>query len=81
MRSFKHFAKPTKYGFVYLNRARYANKRPQSTRKYLLDDNCYIDAGKIKVMLTLLDEYKAEGRRVLIFSQVCISVDFVYQCE
>lgn len=42
----------------------------QSTRKYLRDDDCYLDAGKVHVLLKLLAEYRAEGRKVLIFSQV-----------
>jgi SWI/SNF-related matrix-associated actin-dependent regulator 1 of chromatin subfamily A len=42
----------------------------QSTRKYLQDDDCYLDAGKIHVLMRLLAEYSKEGRKVLIFSQV-----------
>lgn len=43
---------------------------PQSTRKYLQEEDCYIQAGKIKVLLSLLDTYQEDNRRVLIFSQV-----------
>lgn len=42
----------------------------QSTRKYLQDEGCYHDAGKIQVLMRLLGEYGKEGRKVLIFSQV-----------
>ena len=43
---------------------------PQSTREYLQNLECYQDAGKIKVLMRLLDEYEKEQRKVLIFSQV-----------
>jgi SWI/SNF-related matrix-associated actin-dependent regulator 1 of chromatin subfamily A len=42
----------------------------QSTRKYLQGDDCYLDAGKVQVLMRLLAEYGKEGRKVLIFSQV-----------
>lgn len=42
----------------------------QSTRKYLQDENCYLDAGKVQVLMRLLGEYSKERRKVLIFSQV-----------
>lgn len=43
----------------------------QSTRKYLKPEEIYLDAGKIVVLLDLLKRYTDEGRKVLIFSQVC----------
>lgn len=50
---------------------------PQSTRKYLQNEDCYLQAGKVKVLLKLLDEYREAGRRVLIFSQVRLMQDTV----
>jgi SWI/SNF-related matrix-associated actin-dependent regulator 1 of chromatin subfamily A len=47
---------------------------PQSTRKYLQDDGCYLDAGKVQTLLRLLDDYREQGRKVLIFSQVYLSL-------
>jgi len=44
----------------------------QSTRKFARGADCYEDAGKIEKLLELLDQYKEKGRRILIFSQVCI---------
>ena len=44
----------------------------QSTRKYLQEEDCYNQAGKVKVLLRLLEGYRREDRRVLIFSQVGI---------
>jgi len=42
----------------------------KSTRKFLRDTNCYLDAGKVTTLLRLLDQYCKEGRKILIFSQV-----------
>jgi SWI/SNF-related matrix-associated actin-dependent regulator 1 of chromatin subfamily A len=36
----------------------------------LQDENYYLEAGKVQALLQLLKEYQAEGRRMLIFSQV-----------
>ncbi|KAG6841890.1 hypothetical protein C0991_005620 [Blastosporella zonata] len=44
----------------------------KSTRKYLQDEKCYLDSGKVQVLLKLLAEYGKEGRKVLVFSQVYI---------
>ncbi|KAG8799894.1 hypothetical protein FRC17_007009, partial [Serendipita sp. 399] len=44
-------------------------KRYKSVRKYALDESKHIEAGKVQVVLRLLEQYIAEGRRVLIFSQ------------
>lgn len=43
----------------------------QSTQKYLQDFDCYLQAGKVQTLLKLMEGYMAEGRRMLIFSQVC----------
>lgn len=45
-------------------------KRYKSVRKYALDESRHLEAGKVQVMLRLLENYTKEGRRVLIFSQV-----------
>lgn len=34
------------------------------------EDSCYLEAGKVTVLLKLLDDYIKQGRKVLIFSQV-----------
>ncbi|KAI5121564.1 hypothetical protein M0805_000745 [Coniferiporia weirii] len=49
----------------------------KSTQKFLLDESCYIDAGKVKTMLTLLERYKAEDRKCLIFSQFTQILDIL----
>lgn len=45
-------------------------KRYKSVRKYALDESRHLEAGKVTVLLRLLEEYIKDGRRVLIFSQV-----------
>lgn len=42
----------------------------QSTQKYLQEQECYVDAGKVQALLGLLVDYTQQGRKVLIFSQV-----------
>jgi SWI/SNF-related matrix-associated actin-dependent regulator 1 of chromatin subfamily A len=42
----------------------------QATRKFLQKDSCYIEAGKVMILLKLLDEYIGQGRKILVFSQV-----------
>jgi len=49
----------------------------QSTCRFLLDEKCFIDAGKIEVLLKLLDGYQEEGRKVLIFSQFTQILDIL----
>lgn len=49
----------------------------KSTRKYLQDEGCYHDAGKIQVLMRLLGEYGKEGRKVLIFSQFTQILDIL----
>lgn len=46
-------------------------KRYKSVRRYALADECFLDAGKVEELLRLLEGYGEEGRRVLVFSQVC----------
>ncbi|KAH9935479.1 P-loop containing nucleoside triphosphate hydrolase protein [Fomitopsis serialis] len=41
----------------------------KSTQRYLQPADCYLQAGKVKVLLSLLNQYRAEQRRILIFSQ------------
>ncbi|TFK54430.1 hypothetical protein OE88DRAFT_1655084 [Heliocybe sulcata] len=40
-----------------------------SMRKYLLDDTVYLEAGKVKTLLKLVEEYGRQERRILVFSQ------------
>ncbi|KAH9929517.1 SNF2 family N-terminal domain-containing protein [Epithele typhae] len=44
-------------------------KTYKSLRRFVQDEDCYLEAGKIKVLMNLLEQYKNEGRRILIFSQ------------
>lgn len=41
----------------------------KSTRKYLEDEKCFLHAGKVTVLLRLLEDYAQQKRKVLIFSQ------------
>ncbi|KAJ6586981.1 SNF2 family N-terminal domain-containing protein [Mycena vulgaris] len=49
----------------------------KSTRKYLQDHACYLDAGKVQTLLRLLDDYRGQGRKVLIFSQFTQVLDIL----
>ncbi|KAI0699558.1 SNF2 family N-terminal domain-containing protein [Cytidiella melzeri] len=49
----------------------------KSTRRYLQKDDCYLQAGKVKVLLRLLRDYQEQGRRVLIFSQFTQILDIL----
>jgi SWI/SNF-related matrix-associated actin-dependent regulator 1 of chromatin subfamily A len=42
----------------------------KSTTKYALGDEVFYDSGKVAALVELLAEYKKQGRRVLVFSQV-----------
>ncbi|KAG5648487.1 hypothetical protein DXG03_003098 [Asterophora parasitica] len=46
----------------------------KSTRKYLQDEKCYLDAGKVQALMKLLGEYREQGRKVLVFSQLAKTV-------
>lgn len=52
----------------------------QSCRKHTIDDQSFLEAGKIKALLRLLEEYKKENKRVLIFSQVRNPTLFTLYC-
>ncbi|KAF7973709.1 hypothetical protein HWV62_14392 [Athelia sp. TMB] len=49
----------------------------KATSKYLLHDDCYLEAGKVTVLLKLLEGYIAQGRKVLVFSQFTQILDIV----
>ncbi|KAJ7178482.1 SNF2 family N-terminal domain-containing protein [Mycena crocata] len=49
----------------------------KSTRKYLQDNECYLDAGKVQTLLRLLEDYRAQDRKVLIFSQFTQILDIL----
>ncbi|KAJ6593959.1 SNF2 family N-terminal domain-containing protein [Mycena capillaripes] len=49
----------------------------KSTRKYLQDNDCYLDAGKVQTLLRLLDDYRGQGRKILIFSQFTQILDIL----
>ncbi|KAI0300995.1 SNF2 family N-terminal domain-containing protein [Multifurca ochricompacta] len=48
-----------------------------STQVFLQDENCYLQAGKVQTLLRLLKDYRAEGRRMLIFSQFTQILDIL----
>ncbi|KAJ3575099.1 hypothetical protein NP233_g1325 [Leucocoprinus birnbaumii] len=52
-------------------------KTYKSTRKYLQHDDCYLEAGKVEKLLHLLEKYKSEERKVLIFSQFTQILDIL----
>lgn len=49
----------------------------QSVNKHALDDDCYLAAGKISKLMKLLEQYKTENKRVLIFSQFTQILDIL----
>ncbi|KAG0707327.1 SNF2 family N-terminal domain-containing protein [Suillus ampliporus] len=49
----------------------------KSTRKFLQDEKCYLNAGKISVLMRLLEDYGKAGRKVLIFSQFTQILDIL----
>ncbi|KAK2463239.1 hypothetical protein APHAL10511_004894 [Amanita phalloides] len=49
----------------------------KSTRKFLLDEDCYLHAGKVKILLELLARYINEGRKILVFSQFTQILDIL----
>ncbi|KAJ7770183.1 SNF2 family N-terminal domain-containing protein [Mycena maculata] len=49
----------------------------KSTQKYLQDNDCYLDAGKVQTLLRLLADYREQGRKVLIFSQFTQILDIL----
>ncbi|CAE6439203.1 unnamed protein product [Rhizoctonia solani] len=52
-------------------------KRYKSCRKLALQDECFLDAGKVEVLLELVSGYRKEGRRVLVFSQFTQILDIL----
>ncbi|KAJ7072272.1 SNF2 family N-terminal domain-containing protein [Mycena amicta] len=49
----------------------------KSIRKYSRDQSCYLNSGKVQVLLRLLTDYKKQQRKVLIFSQFTQVLDIV----
>ncbi|KAF8444561.1 SNF2 family N-terminal domain-containing protein [Boletus edulis BED1] len=49
----------------------------KSTRKYVKDEKCFLDAGKITVLLRLLEDYTQQKRKILIFSQFTQILDIL----
>ncbi|KAJ7579101.1 SNF2 family N-terminal domain-containing protein [Mycena floridula] len=49
----------------------------KSIQKYTQDEKCYVDSGKIQVLLKLFKEYFAQGRKVLVFSQFTQILDIL----
>ncbi|CEL60635.1 ATP-dependent helicase fft2 OS=Schizosaccharomyces pombe (strain 972 / ATCC 24843) GN=fft2 PE=1 SV=1 [Rhizoctonia solani AG-1 IB] len=52
-------------------------KRYKSCRKLALQDECFLDAGKVEVLLELVGGYQKDGRRVLVFSQFTQILDIL----
>ncbi|KAG8933843.1 hypothetical protein FRC03_004948 [Tulasnella sp. 419] len=52
-------------------------KRYKSVNKHALEDTAFLDAGKIKVLLGLLENYKTQNKRVLVFSQFTQILDIL----
>jgi SWI/SNF-related matrix-associated actin-dependent regulator 1 of chromatin subfamily A len=48
----------------------------KSTTKFALKDDVFYDSGKVAALIELLREYKEQGRRVLVFSQVGALIPF-----
>lgn len=49
----------------------------KSTKKFLQRDDCYLEAGKVERLLHLLEKYKSEERKILIFSQFTQILDIL----
>ncbi|TFY75886.1 hypothetical protein EWM64_g8126 [Hericium alpestre] len=49
----------------------------RSTQRFLQDNECYLQAGKIETLLKLLVEYHAANRKILIFSQFTQILDIL----
>ncbi|KAK0212555.1 SNF2 family N-terminal domain-containing protein [Desarmillaria ectypa] len=49
----------------------------KSTKKFLQDDDCYLNSGKVRTLLKLLEIYNKDGRKVLIFSQFTQILDIL----
>ncbi|KAF4620842.1 hypothetical protein D9613_000722 [Agrocybe pediades] len=49
----------------------------KSTRKYLQNQDCYVNAGKVQVLLKLLEDYRNQGRKILVFSQFTQILDIL----
>ncbi|KDN45548.1 hypothetical protein RSAG8_04872, partial [Rhizoctonia solani AG-8 WAC10335] len=52
-------------------------KRYKSCRKLALQDECFLDAGKVEVLLELVSGYRKDGRRILVFSQFTQILDIL----
>ncbi|EIW82919.1 hypothetical protein CONPUDRAFT_52649 [Coniophora puteana RWD-64-598 SS2] len=49
----------------------------QGYKKFLQNEKCYLEAGKVTVLLKLLKRYQASGRKILIFSQFTQILDIL----
>ncbi|KAF8554163.1 hypothetical protein OG21DRAFT_1497199 [Imleria badia] len=49
----------------------------KSTRKYVQEETCFLDAGKVTVLLRLLEDYFQQKRKILIFSQFTQILDIL----
>ena len=47
----------------------FCDRYPESVGKFRLDNDQWMDSGKVKALTELLQKYKANGDRVLVFSQ------------
>ncbi|CAE6432466.1 unnamed protein product [Rhizoctonia solani] len=52
-------------------------KRYKSCRKMALQDECFLESGKVEKLLELVNGYREQGRRVLVFSQFTQILDIL----
>ncbi|KIY46765.1 hypothetical protein FISHEDRAFT_46591 [Fistulina hepatica ATCC 64428] len=51
----------------------------QALRKFQQDDACFLEAGKVQALLELLQKYRKQSRKVLIFSQFTQVLDILQE--
>ncbi|KAL8975480.1 MAG: hypothetical protein Q9197_000270 [Variospora fuerteventurae] len=56
---------------------RFCERYPSTMSKYRLNNNEWMDSGKVSKLADLLQEYKRNGDRVLVFSQFVMVIDIL----
>ena len=56
---------------------RFCEHHPRTMTKFLLQDNPWMDSGKVSKLATLLRTFKQNGDRVLVFSQFVMVLDIL----
>ncbi|KAI0314088.1 SNF2 family N-terminal domain-containing protein [Amylostereum chailletii] len=49
----------------------------RSTSQFLQDAECYLQAGKVQILLKLIEQYRKAGRRMLVFSQFVLVLEIL----